>query len=70
MYGLEILSKTDVSQGSLYAALHRLQRDGFLTHYYQAPEKGGNIRKYYQLTEKGKETVLAAKETLFKIWGL
>ncbi|MFQ5930583.1 MAG: PadR family transcriptional regulator [Acidobacteriota bacterium] len=59
MYGYQIIKKIrdqsqgyfDLSEGSLYPALHSLEREGFIGSYWKAI--GGRERKYYQLTEKG-----------------
>lgn len=43
-----------VDHGSLYPALHRLQRDGFITSRWQkAPDKDRE-HKYYRLTAAGR----------------
>src|SRR6201996_9064963 len=43
-----------VEHGSLYPALHRLQRDGFIAaKWEQAPEKKREL-KYYHLTAAGR----------------
>jgi PadR family transcriptional regulator, regulatory protein PadR len=41
-----------VSQGSIYPAVARLERSGFLEAYMEA-SNGGPPRKYYRLTEAG-----------------
>ncbi len=69
MYGYEICklvnTKTegyfDLREGSLYPALHRLERDGLLKAYWEQTD-GGRRRKYYQITDSGGE-VLARKRT-------
>ena len=65
-YGYEItqtvLEGTDrqvtLSEGSLYPALHRMEREGWLKAEWQ--QAGGRRRKYYKLTAAGSKT-LAAK---------
>lgn len=60
MYGYQIVktvkeASNDVivlKEGSLYPALHRLERAGFVTSRWQVREDGTN-RRYYQLTEAG-----------------
>jgi PadR family transcriptional regulator PadR len=60
MYGYEILHEAErrserafqLKEGTLYPALHQMQRDGFLSATWrQSP--GGRARKYYRLTAKG-----------------
>lgn len=65
-YGYEItqtvLSRSggqfELKEGSLYPALHRLERQKLLSSYWS--EHDGRRRKYYQLTSAGRKT-LAAK---------
>jgi transcriptional regulator len=49
----------DLKEGSLYPALHRLERQKLLSAYWQ--EADGRRRKYYKLTSKGVKA-LAEKE--------
>jgi PadR family transcriptional regulator, regulatory protein PadR len=61
LYGLEIIkevnSRTDgaleFKEGSLYPALHRLVKSGWVETTWQPSTTGGPPRKYYQLTEGG-----------------
>jgi PadR family transcriptional regulator, regulatory protein PadR len=61
LYGLEIIkevnSRTDgaleFKEGSLYPALHRLVKFGWVETTWQPSTSGGPPRKYYQLTEGG-----------------
>lgn len=64
MYGYEICkavnTKTegyfDLREGSLYPALHRLERDGLLRSYWEQTDTGRR-RKYYQITDSGSEVL-------------
>jgi transcriptional regulator len=48
-----------VEHGSLYPALHRLQRDGFITAKWdKAPDKNREL-KYYRLTPAGRRQLAA-----------
>ena len=66
-YGYQILQEMallsdhafEMSQGSLYPFLHRLETRGFLTSYRE--DAGGRRRVLYPLTEKGHKA-LAEKE--------
>jgi PadR family transcriptional regulator PadR len=57
MYGYEIselISKMiDISDGTIYPILRKLNSDRFLTTYL-SEESGGPPRKYYSLTKEGK----------------
>jgi PadR family transcriptional regulator, regulatory protein PadR len=45
----------DFKEGTLYPALHTLERDGMLSSY---PElENGRTRRYYKLTDKGIKTL-------------
>jgi PadR family transcriptional regulator, regulatory protein PadR len=65
-YGYEIAKqireRTDgllhLKEGSLYPALHAMERDGLLTAEWRAQEGGPN-RKYYVLTRAGKKALQA-----------
>lgn len=60
-YGLEILEYIkarsgglfDMKEGSLYPALHRLVRAGWLDSEWQPSTQGGAPRKVYHLTDSG-----------------
>jgi PadR family transcriptional regulator len=43
-----------VDHGSLYPALHRLQRDGFIAAKWEAPAGKSRVLKYYRLTAAGR----------------
>jgi len=47
-----------VIEGTIYALLSRLQKDGLLSHTWKESEQGPP-RKYYQITEFGKEVKAA-----------
>ena len=52
-----------IGQGSLYPALHRLERKGYVTAKWEAPDKDLKREfKYYELTAEGRKQ-LAAEES-------
>jgi len=61
-YGYEIVSKLtaetngalEVTDGTLYPVLYRLERAGSVTVRWETPERGVP-RKYYRLTDAGRE---------------
>ncbi|HOA74429.1 MAG TPA: PadR family transcriptional regulator [Phycisphaerae bacterium] len=69
MYGYEICkavnTKTqgyfDLREGSLYPALHRLERDGLLKSYWEQTD-ANRRRKYYQITDSGREVLARKRE--------
>ena len=62
VYGYELSTKLqeaglgDVSEGTIYPILLRLQKNGLIIGEMQPSESGPN-RKYYYLTEQGKESL-------------
>ncbi len=60
MYGYQIAKHVrdqtdeviDLKEGSLYPALHRLEKEGMLEAFWQRREDGVD-RRYYQLTAEG-----------------
>jgi len=48
-----------VEHGSLYPALHRLERKGWLSAKWETPQGGKREFKYYRLTAAGKKQLLA-----------
>lgn len=67
-YGYEItqtvLSRSgdrfELKEGSLYPALHKLEREKFLTASWQEAE--GRRRKYYRLTAAGRKALAKRKQ--------
>lgn len=60
-YGLEILAEVQratngaltFKEGSLYPALHRLVKQGWVVTTWKESDTGGAPRKYYALTDEG-----------------
>lgn len=57
-YGLEILQEIveeglEITEGTLYPLLNRLQRDGKITAQWVEDEGASHPRKYYRLTAEG-----------------
>jgi PadR family transcriptional regulator PadR len=46
----------DLKEGSLYPALHRLERQKWLTSYWEDVEEGRR-RKFYKITPAGRKTL-------------
>jgi PadR family transcriptional regulator PadR len=59
-YGYELVKELErrsdqymqIKEGTLYPALHKLEKQGYITYYWQEQEKGP-ARKYYRITEEG-----------------
>lgn len=64
-YGLEIAERARArsagyftfSVGSLYPALHRMERDGLVTIRTGPAPSGGGIVKFYRLTDEGRRAL-------------
>jgi PadR family transcriptional regulator PadR len=64
MYGYQIMKELEgrsqgyfkFKEGTLYPALHRLEKMGLVTGRWQ-PLSGGRQRRYYHITEKGRATL-------------
>ena len=60
-YGLEIIAEArgrtdgyfELKEGSLYPALHRLERAAYVTAEFRPSDTGGPHRRYYLLSESG-----------------
>jgi len=65
MYGYQIIKELEersegyfkFKEGTLYPALHRLERDGLIQGKWQML-LGGRQRRYYHITEKGRYTLV------------
>jgi PadR family transcriptional regulator PadR len=72
MYGYQLAKELtsrsegvfDFKEGTLYPALHRMEKAGLLTSYWEVVEDGPS-RKYYALTDEGIDT-LASKSHAWK----
>jgi PadR family transcriptional regulator, regulatory protein PadR len=61
LYGLEIIKEVEArtnnafafKEGSLYPALYRLVKLGYVESYWQPSTTGGAPRKYYRLSDEG-----------------
>ncbi|UCE74313.1 MAG: PadR family transcriptional regulator [Methanomassiliicoccales archaeon] len=73
-YGFQIIKELrelsmgyyDLKEGTLYPALHRLEKRGYLKSEWITQERG-MPRKYYALTKKGKEALGEAKKEWTKM---
>lgn len=69
-YGYEITKtvhsltagKIQLKEGSLYPALHKLEKKGLVEGYWGEHEPGRPSRKYYRITEEGRKAVAHEQE--------
>lgn len=67
---LAIMRGRDVSVGSVYAALDRLEIKGLITSSLgeSTPERGGRAKRYFCVTQQGLRSVHATRSVLSKLW--
>jgi DNA-binding PadR family transcriptional regulator len=60
----------DVAIGSVYAALDRLQRRGFISSGVgdPTPQRGGRAKRYYSLRRPGAEALARCRDAYAKLW--
>lgn len=71
-YGLEIIKiirektngEIEIKQPSLYSALNRLEKQGFVSSYWKESELGGK-RHYYRITDLGKKQFDMLEESFY-----
>jgi PadR family transcriptional regulator, regulatory protein PadR len=63
-YGFDIIDRTGLPSGTVYPALSRLERDGFLRSAWEderrAHRQGRPARRYYRITAPGVKALQAA----------
>ncbi len=67
VYGVEIREELtrhgyQLSPGTLYPTLHRLEWDGYLAR--QSRVVAGKVRNYYAITEKGRDALNEARDKI------
>ena len=75
-YGVPISRKLeqnrgrDVSLGSVYAALERLELKGLVESSLgdPTPERGGKAKRYFRITKEGLRQVRETRRVLTKLW--
>jgi DNA-binding PadR family transcriptional regulator len=67
---IEDRSDRPVAIGSVYQALDRMERKGFIRSNVgePTPERGGRAKRFYGLTPSGRQALLAARNTLDRFW--
>jgi PadR family transcriptional regulator PadR len=63
-FGLDVMEVTGLPSGTVYPALRRLERDGFVNAHWEPEEEATRnarpARRYYQVTPEGHSAALAA----------
>jgi PadR family transcriptional regulator PadR len=64
-----VSSKREVSLGSVYTTLERLERKGYVKSRFgdPTPERGGRAKRYYEVQGAGQRALRAALEPMRKV---
>ena len=70
IYGVEIMRELarhgyDLSPGTLYPTLHRMERDGYLASKREVVD--GRVRKYYRATDAGVSMLEQSKKQIMEL---
>ena len=67
---LSHLRGREVSAGSIYAALERLEAKGLIASNLgeSTPERGGRAKRYFHVTEQGLRTMHQTRRVLNQLW--
>jgi PadR family transcriptional regulator, regulatory protein PadR len=67
---LSALRGGEVSLGSVYAALDRLELKGLIASSLGEPtrERGGRAKRYFRVTEEGLHSIRETRKILSKLW--
>ena len=67
---LLLIAKREVSMGSIYAALERLESKGFVSWSLgePTPERGGRAKRYFRVTPKGIRALKMTRAALTGLW--
>lgn len=67
-YGFEVIDRTGLASGTVYPALSRFERDGYVRSAWEdletAHDEKRPPRRYYRLTSQGRRALAAALEQL------
>lgn len=67
---LLLIAKREVSAGSIYAALERLESKGFVSSSLgeSTPERGGRAKRYFCATASGLRAIKTTHKALTALW--
>jgi PadR family transcriptional regulator, regulatory protein PadR len=73
-YGFDIIDRTSLASGTVYPALSRLERDGYVRSAWEdthrAHKDGRPARRYYRVTAPGVKALGEARDYYRKLAGL
>jgi PadR family transcriptional regulator, regulatory protein PadR len=63
-------TKREAKLGSIYAALERLEKKGFVVSELGEPtkERGGRAKRYFHVTKQGMRQIRETQRTLTRLW--
>ena len=67
---LSAIRGSEVSAGTVYAALDRLELKGLIASSLgdPSPERGGRAKRYFRVTEQGLKSLRETRKVLSKLW--
>jgi PadR family transcriptional regulator PadR len=67
---IEVSSGREVSLGSVYATLERLEEKDLVSSRLgdPTPERGGRAKRYFQVTPKGSREIRKTRRALVSLW--
>jgi DNA-binding PadR family transcriptional regulator len=67
---IEELTDRDVSRGSVYITVDRLEAKGYLASRLAdpTPERGGRAKRYYRVTAAGRRALQLSRQVLMRLW--
>ena len=67
---LERVAGRDVTFGTVYGTLDRLEEKGYVSSWHADPEpvRGGRARRYFKVEPSGERALAVAKEMMNKMW--
>lgn len=72
MNALEKHTGRSVKISAVHAALHRLEKKGYLTSWVggATSERGGRRKRFFEITGSGKATLLARRQMRERLWDM
>lgn len=67
---LQLVTGRNVTLGSVYAALERLSRKGFVDSRLADPtsQRGGRAKRYFRATSEGRSAIENSRAALTRLW--
>ena len=67
---LEESAGRDVTFGTVYGTLDRLEEKGYVTSWHADPEpvRGGRARKYFRIEPEGERALAQARDMMRRMW--